>query len=116
MINNLHKSPYVNDSVGFTLLLISNNIVHMDIIIVLDYIEANPDSDSNNLSADLNISKNDASVRLFKLKRSHLIRETNDKKPFKYKITLFGKRYLKYKRENPDKKKQWHGLIPKNHR
>ena len=110
-------TPYVNSSTGFTLLLISNNIIIMDIIKVLQYINDNPGSNSNEIASELRVNKNDVSVRLYKLKyNSNMIRRTNDKKPYTYEITEFGTRYLKYKKENPGKKKQWHGLIPENYR
>lgn len=88
----------------------------MDIIEVLKYVANNPETDSVHVSADLDITSHDARVRLLKLYRSGQIRITDKTYPYKYEITDFGKQYIKYRSTNPPKKKQWHGMIPKEYR
>ena len=88
----------------------------MRIIEILDYINISDHNASRAIADHFEISVGDASVRINKLHKSGLIKRLPDIYPYQYEITEFGKRYLKYKQENPGKRLQWHGLIPKDKR
>ena len=88
----------------------------MNIIEVLDYVNTKSITDSNNVSADLDVTKHDARVRLGKLNKSGLIRIVEKKYPYQYEITEFGKRHLAYSKTEAYKTKQWNALIHKKDR
>jgi len=85
------------------------------IIDILKYISKYEAINALEISRHFNITVNDASVRLNKLKKSGLIKIIKKGKPNIYSITNFGLRYLKYKEKNPVEK-TWHGLITKKKR
>ncbi len=88
-----------------------------NILNILIYIANTKDTiTSLDISKEFNISKKDAAFRLFKLKKSCMIKLIDKTYPYKYIIAKFGIHYIKYKQEKPAKKKSWHALITKDDR